>query len=111
MGINRARQNKKTVAAVAFARRRRSRSDSLHQPVADENITTVNNSIGKDDRTDEDLICHTLSFDALVPRNIGAAESLRTNALQLPAGTLDEPTPQIEPRWSEIADRKNQMEQ
>jgi len=47
----------------------------------------------------------------MVPRNIGAAESLRTNALQLPAGTLDEPTPQIEPRWSEIADRKNQMEQ
>jgi hypothetical protein len=77
LGVNRARKNKKPVAAVAFARWRRARSDGLHQPVADENVAAVNNSIGKDDRTDKDLICHTLLFAASVARNIGAAEPSR----------------------------------
>jgi hypothetical protein len=41
---------------VALAGRRHSRSDGLHQPIADENVALLDYAIGKDDRSEENLI-------------------------------------------------------
>jgi hypothetical protein len=103
LSVNRARENKKSVAAVALARRCRPRSDQLHLPVADENIPAVNNSIGKDNRSEKDLVCHKL-FRRPAPLNIAAFEGHvgPDQRAAIAAGTLDEHTAQIEPHRAKL---------
>ena len=66
-------------APMALAGRRRSRSDGLHPPIADENVSPFDHAIWKDDRSEENLIHPLPSTRTLSARRRGAGGSVADN--------------------------------
>jgi len=68
--VNYPEQHEKGCASVAFAGRRRTFADAMYDAVRYENIAVLNDPIGEDDGSDENLVRHvsTLLQPASVPR-------------------------------------------